>query len=116
MTGGRIVDDEGDIPIVYYLHCAHLDGKSWQVYYGDTTPDFLQEPTSNDKERGYTGVAGTHPAPVNEDNDVTEGVISWLTDVCNTSIINAVIISKKDIEDFIDKLKSGEYSVIRNVK
>lgn len=104
------VDDYGDVRIVHIPRCYHIDCKAWQVQYGDTPPDFVQEPTSNDNTLGDSQVANTPNLPVNEVQDVTEALesaILLLNEDCN-------FVQGYTLTILLDKLKSGEYSVIRN--
>ena len=80
-------------------------------------PTTLQEPTSNNKSSGDTKVASSASLPVNEVQDVTEEVLEFLAEL-NDHIEPPHSLKDSrmwfDYEDLLDKLKSGEYSVIHN--
>ena len=138
---GYIEDDSGEVIPVNYECSSWLDGEDWQVHYGDTPPDcgilhrtlvtnnalsnlewvptILQEPTINNKALGEGELAHQASLPVNEAQDVTGEVLEFLAELHGKIYIyqsHDIEASRMwfDYEELLDKLKSGEYSVIHN--
>lgn len=138
--GGTFRCDDGGAVFTVLEDSSHLDGGGWQVYYGETPPEnviihkssvtnneignlewattILQEPTSNDNALREARVLVNQPLPVNEVQDVTEEVYSFLYPIYEDWYpklsTSPLWDNDEKLKDFLDKLKSGEYSVIHN--
>lgn len=106
----RSSDDYGRFSYCCFEQSFHLNEGSWQVHYGETPPTISECSTSNDSTEGDTKVASSASLPANEVQDVTEEIsllYSFLYEdhTCDLS---------GNVKELLDKLKSGEYSVIHN--
>lgn len=113
-------DDNGEDRWSYLYKTFHLNHKDWQVHYGETPPDCNTQPTilecstSNDKGLGNSEVASSASLPVNEVQDVTEEALLVLELVPIYSDFSCSSLNYVKYQTLLDKLKSGEYSVIHN--
>ena len=98
LKGGIFRCDDGELSFTALEDSSHIDG-DWQVYYGNVPPDFVEEPTINDKPVANTKVASNE-------------VIQVLDRTSNDSISDGM--ETQDFVKLLDNLKSGKYSVIRN--
>ena len=113
--GGSIKCDDGGSIFTALQGSSHIQG-DWQVFYGGTPPDPLECSTSKDNTEGDTKVAGSAALPVNGVQDVTEEVVYFLSPVYGCWMPEGDQEWEWDekFEELLDKLKSGEYSVIHN--